>query len=179
MRPRRPSGPAGEPTPTAGHTWLSARLRALLPWGAAVRVPAPAPSTQARLTGARGCPQLQTTASRSCVSSAPAGLSRDEDSGRLHGAKKGSFHEIFNLTENERPLAGGCAGSLWPAWPGVGGAPLFEFRPGTEGPSAAHGRRPAARPRQSPVELGPRVLSPGNPQPPGCQGTGLFRFSGP
>ncbi|XP_010853055.1 PREDICTED: GRAM domain-containing protein 4 [Bison bison bison] len=49
--------------------------------------------------------RLQTASSRSCVSSAPAGLSRDEDTGRLHGAKKGNFHEIFNLTENERPLA--------------------------------------------------------------------------
>lgn len=54
---------------------------------------------------APGPPQLQTASSRSCVSSAPAGLSRDEDVGRLHGAKKGNFHEIFNLTENERPLA--------------------------------------------------------------------------
>uniref|UniRef100_A0A8C6FXZ8 GRAM domain-containing protein 4 n=1 Tax=Moschus moschiferus TaxID=68415 RepID=A0A8C6FXZ8_MOSMO len=49
--------------------------------------------------------RLQTASSRSCVSSAPTGLSRDEDAGRLHGAKKGNFHEIFNLTENERPLA--------------------------------------------------------------------------
>ncbi|XP_017899957.1 PREDICTED: GRAM domain-containing protein 4 isoform X1 [Capra hircus] len=49
--------------------------------------------------------RLQTASSRSCVSSAPAGLSRDEDAGRLHSAKKGNFHEIFNLTENERPLA--------------------------------------------------------------------------
>ncbi|XP_037369269.1 GRAM domain-containing protein 4 isoform X1 [Talpa occidentalis] len=49
--------------------------------------------------------RLQTAASRSYVSSAPAGLSKDEDAGRFHGAKKGNFHEIFNLTENERPLA--------------------------------------------------------------------------
>lgn len=49
--------------------------------------------------------RLQTAASRSYVSSAPAGLSKDEDAGRVHGAKKGNFHEIFNLTENERPLA--------------------------------------------------------------------------
>lgn len=59
--------------------------------------------------------QLQTASSRGCVSSAPAGLNRDEDAGRLHGTKKGSFHEIFNLTESERPLAGVCAQSLWPA----------------------------------------------------------------
>lgn len=62
---------------------------------------------------APGPPQLQTASSRSCVSSAPAGLSRDEDVGRLHGAKKGNFHEIFNLTENERPLAGTCVLSPW------------------------------------------------------------------
>lgn len=63
---------------------------------------------------APGPPQLQTASSRSCVSSAPAGLSRDEDAGRLHSAKKGNFHEIFNLTENERPLAGTYALSPWP-----------------------------------------------------------------
>ncbi|XP_004700275.1 GRAM domain-containing protein 4 [Echinops telfairi] len=49
--------------------------------------------------------RIQTASSRSCVASAPAGLSRDEDSSRFHGTKKGNFHEIFNLTENERPLA--------------------------------------------------------------------------
>ncbi|XP_072452669.1 GRAM domain-containing protein 4 isoform X2 [Notamacropus eugenii] len=50
--------------------------------------------------------RLQTTSSRSYVgASAPAGMSRDEDTGRFHGTKKGNFHEIFNLTENERPLA--------------------------------------------------------------------------
>ncbi|XP_036616749.1 GRAM domain-containing protein 4 isoform X2 [Trichosurus vulpecula] len=50
--------------------------------------------------------RLQTTSSRSYVgASTPAGVSRDEDTGRFHGTKKGNFHEIFNLTENERPLA--------------------------------------------------------------------------
>uniref|UniRef100_A0A452UYF6 GRAM domain-containing protein 4 n=1 Tax=Ursus maritimus TaxID=29073 RepID=A0A452UYF6_URSMA len=49
--------------------------------------------------------RLQTASSRSYVSSAPAGLNKDEDTGRFHGTKKGNFHEIFNLTENERPLA--------------------------------------------------------------------------
>lgn len=48
------------------------------------------------------------------MSSAPAGLSKDEDAGRFHGTKKGNFHEIFNLSENERPLAGMCAMSLGP-----------------------------------------------------------------
>lgn len=45
------------------------------------------------------------------MSSAPASLSKDEDASRCHSAKKGNFHEIFNLTENERPLAGTCAAS--------------------------------------------------------------------
>ncbi|XP_066490040.1 GRAM domain-containing protein 4 isoform X1 [Tiliqua scincoides] len=53
-----------------------------------------------------GHEKLQTTASRSCVgASAPTGVSRDEDSSRFHGTKKGNFHEVFNLSENERPLA--------------------------------------------------------------------------
>ncbi|KAJ8791816.1 hypothetical protein J1605_020538 [Eschrichtius robustus] len=47
----------------------------------------------------------QTASSRSYVTSAPAGLNKDEDASRVHGAKKSNFHEIFNLTENERPLA--------------------------------------------------------------------------
>ncbi|XP_036862658.2 GRAM domain-containing protein 4 isoform X3 [Manis javanica] len=56
-------------------------------------------------SGASVSRRLQAATSRSYVSSAPAGLSRDEDAGRFHGTKKGNFHEIFNLTENERPLA--------------------------------------------------------------------------
>uniref|UniRef100_A0A8C2W4T5 GRAM domain containing 4 n=1 Tax=Chinchilla lanigera TaxID=34839 RepID=A0A8C2W4T5_CHILA len=55
--------------------------------------------------GASVSRRLQTAASRSYVSSAPAGLSKDDDTGRFHSSKKGNFHEIFNLTENERPLA--------------------------------------------------------------------------
>lgn len=83
--------------------------------------------------------QLQTAASRSYVSSAPAGLSKDEDAGRVHGAKKGNFHEIFNLTENERPLAGTRAMRLRPgrvALPGAGG-PDGRDRPRGRG-RAAH-----------------------------------------
>ncbi|XP_039617012.1 GRAM domain-containing protein 4 isoform X2 [Polypterus senegalus] len=34
----------------------------------------------------------------------PTGISREEEGGRSHSTKKGSFHEIFNLSENERPL---------------------------------------------------------------------------
>ncbi|KAJ7329615.1 hypothetical protein JRQ81_015789 [Phrynocephalus forsythii] len=53
-----------------------------------------------------GHEKLQTAASRSCVgSSAPTGVSRDEDSSRFHTTKRGNFHEVFNLSENERPLA--------------------------------------------------------------------------
>ncbi|KAJ1062547.1 hypothetical protein K5549_018582, partial [Capra hircus] len=65
----------------------------------------PTPTCAPRRRGGAVDRQPQTASSRSCVSSAPAGLSRDEDAGRLHSAKKGNFHEIFNLTENERPLA--------------------------------------------------------------------------
>ncbi|XP_026723939.1 GRAM domain-containing protein 4 isoform X2 [Athene cunicularia] len=50
--------------------------------------------------------RLQTAASRSYVgSSAPTGISKDEDTSRFHTTKRGNFHEVFNLSENERPLA--------------------------------------------------------------------------
>ncbi|XP_017667053.1 PREDICTED: GRAM domain-containing protein 4 [Lepidothrix coronata] len=49
--------------------------------------------------------RIQTTGSRIYVgSSAPTGISKDEDTSRLHTTKKGNFHEVFNLSENERPL---------------------------------------------------------------------------
>ncbi|KAJ7401064.1 GRAM domain-containing protein 4 [Pitangus sulphuratus] len=49
--------------------------------------------------------RIQTAGSRIYVgSSAPAGISKDEDTSRLHTTKKGNFHEVFNLSENERPL---------------------------------------------------------------------------
>ncbi|XP_031961265.1 GRAM domain-containing protein 4 isoform X3 [Corvus moneduloides] len=49
--------------------------------------------------------RLQTAASRSYVgSSAPTGISKDEDTSRFHTTKRGNFHEVFNLSENERPL---------------------------------------------------------------------------
>ncbi|XP_054076546.1 GRAM domain-containing protein 4 isoform X2 [Rissa tridactyla] len=49
---------------------------------------------------------LQTAASRSYVgSSTPTGISKDEDTSRFHTTKRGNFHEVFNLSENERPLA--------------------------------------------------------------------------
>ncbi|XP_032852111.2 GRAM domain-containing protein 4 isoform X2 [Tyto alba] len=50
--------------------------------------------------------RLQTAASRSYVgSSAPTGISKDEDTSRFHTTKRGNFHEVFNLSESERPLA--------------------------------------------------------------------------
>ncbi|KAM6424910.1 GRAM domain-containing protein 4 isoform 1-T1 [Rhynochetos jubatus] len=53
-----------------------------------------------------GHEKLQTAASRSYVgSSAPTGISKDEDTSRFHTTKRGNFHEVFNLSENERPLA--------------------------------------------------------------------------
>ncbi|XP_077791936.1 GRAM domain-containing protein 4 isoform X1 [Podarcis muralis] len=53
-----------------------------------------------------GHEKLQTATSRSCVgSSAPTGVSRDEDSSRFHTTKRGNFYEVFNLSENERPLS--------------------------------------------------------------------------
>ncbi|XP_065599632.1 GRAM domain-containing protein 4 isoform X1 [Cyrtonyx montezumae] len=49
---------------------------------------------------------LQTAASRSYVgSNAPTGINKDEDTSRFHTTKRGNFHEVFNLSENERPLA--------------------------------------------------------------------------
>lgn len=43
--------------------------------------------------------------------SALVGLSKDEDTGRFYGIKKGNFYEIFNLIENERSLVGMCVTS--------------------------------------------------------------------
>ncbi|XP_051978813.1 GRAM domain-containing protein 4-like isoform X3 [Xyrauchen texanus] len=35
----------------------------------------------------------------------PCGIGREEDSGRTYNTKRGPFHEVFNLSENERPLS--------------------------------------------------------------------------
>lgn len=99
---------------------------------------------------APGPPQLQTASSRSCVSSAPAGLSRDEDTGRLHGAKKGNFHEIFNLTENERPLAGTCMLSLWA---GLAARPPRCWDPKAGTGRGGQGRAPWVRGRSGQAHL--------------------------
>ena len=44
--------------------------------------------------------------SRSSLATVPCGVSREEETGRSHSTKKGAFHEIFSLSELERPLAG-------------------------------------------------------------------------
>uniref|UniRef100_A0A8C7S7T2 GRAM domain containing 4 n=1 Tax=Oncorhynchus mykiss TaxID=8022 RepID=A0A8C7S7T2_ONCMY len=38
------------------------------------------------------------------LATVPCGVSLDADSARIHSTKKGAFHEIFNVSENERPL---------------------------------------------------------------------------
>uniref|UniRef100_A0A8C1RBA8 GRAM domain containing 4a n=1 Tax=Cyprinus carpio TaxID=7962 RepID=A0A8C1RBA8_CYPCA len=48
--------------------------------------------------------RIQPVVSRSSLATIPAGVTREEESGRSHSTKKGAFHEIFNLPENERPL---------------------------------------------------------------------------
>lgn len=51
-------------------------------------------------------PQVQPVVSRSSLATVPCGVSREEEAGRSHSTKKGAFHEIFNLSESERPLGG-------------------------------------------------------------------------
>lgn len=48
--------------------------------------------------------RIQPVVSRSSLATIPAGVTREEEPGRSHNTKKGAFHEIFNLPENERPL---------------------------------------------------------------------------
>ncbi|NP_001091321.1 GRAM domain-containing protein 4 [Xenopus laevis] len=56
-------------------------------------------------TNATSSRRIQTVYSRgNLASSAPQGVSRDEETGRFHSTKKSSFHEIFSLLETERPL---------------------------------------------------------------------------
>uniref|UniRef100_A0A7N6ADC6 GRAM domain-containing protein n=1 Tax=Anabas testudineus TaxID=64144 RepID=A0A7N6ADC6_ANATE len=50
--------------------------------------------------------RVQPVVSRSSLAAVPCGVSREEETGRSHSTKKGAFHEIFNLPESERPLAG-------------------------------------------------------------------------
>lgn len=108
------TGRRGPGTPCLGaHAWAHTLFARPLASGRGeagrVRAGSLPPLAWAWLTAGRSWqPQ---TASRSYVSSAPASLSKDEDAGRFHSTKKGNFHEIFNLTENERPLAGTSATS--------------------------------------------------------------------
>ncbi|XP_017330226.2 GRAM domain-containing protein 4 isoform X1 [Ictalurus punctatus] len=49
--------------------------------------------------------QIQPVVARgSLVAGVPCGVGRDEESGRAYSTKRGPFHEVFNLSENERPL---------------------------------------------------------------------------
>ncbi|XP_057179697.1 GRAM domain-containing protein 4 isoform X2 [Triplophysa rosa] len=48
--------------------------------------------------------RIQPVVSRSSLATVPTGVTREEESSRSHNTKKGAFHEIFNLPENERPL---------------------------------------------------------------------------
>ncbi|XP_066524229.1 GRAM domain-containing protein 4 isoform X3 [Hoplias malabaricus] len=48
--------------------------------------------------------RVQPVVSRGSLATIPAGVSREEESGRAHNTKKGAFHEVFNLPETERPL---------------------------------------------------------------------------
>ncbi|KAM4734764.1 GRAM domain-containing protein 4-like isoform 2-T2 [Anableps anableps] len=49
--------------------------------------------------------RVTTAGGRGSVSNAaPLGASRDEDGGRYYSTKRGAFHEVFSLPENERPL---------------------------------------------------------------------------
>ncbi|XP_052429703.1 GRAM domain-containing protein 4 [Carassius gibelio] len=48
--------------------------------------------------------RIQPVVSRSSLATIPAGVTREEESSRSHSTKKGAFHEVFNLPENEKPL---------------------------------------------------------------------------
>lgn len=86
------------------------------------------------------------------MASAPAGLGRDEDAGRLHSTKKGNFHEIFNLTENERPLAGVCA-EPGPAGEAGGGLPPRVQTPGPQGEEQERGSLGSKQPHPTGLAL--------------------------
>ncbi|XP_056107105.1 GRAM domain-containing protein 4 isoform X4 [Rhinichthys klamathensis goyatoka] len=49
--------------------------------------------------------QIQPTVPRGAQSAGMScGIGREEESGRAYNTKRGPFHEVFNLSENERPL---------------------------------------------------------------------------
>ncbi|KAM4748342.1 GRAM domain-containing protein 4 [Rhinophrynus dorsalis] len=56
-------------------------------------------------TNATSSRRIQTACSRgNMASGTPQGVSKEEEGGRFHNTKKSSFHEVFNLSETERPL---------------------------------------------------------------------------
>ncbi|XP_053572589.1 GRAM domain-containing protein 4 [Bombina bombina] len=48
--------------------------------------------------------RVQNVSRSNVTSGVPQGVNRDEEGGRYHNTKKSSFHEVFNLSETERPL---------------------------------------------------------------------------
>ncbi|XP_035604458.2 GRAM domain-containing protein 4 isoform X2 [Oncorhynchus keta] len=48
--------------------------------------------------------RIQPVVARGSLATVPCGVNLDADSARIHSTKKGAFHEIFNVSENERPL---------------------------------------------------------------------------
>ncbi|XP_077066934.1 GRAM domain-containing protein 4 isoform X2 [Siphateles boraxobius] len=52
-----------------------------------------------------GFEKIQPTVARGAQSAGMScGIGREEESGRAYNTKRGPFHEVFNLSENERPL---------------------------------------------------------------------------
>uniref|UniRef100_A0A3P8XVZ0 GRAM domain-containing protein n=1 Tax=Esox lucius TaxID=8010 RepID=A0A3P8XVZ0_ESOLU len=48
--------------------------------------------------------RVQPVVARGSLATVPCGVNLDGESARIHSTKKGAFHEIFNVSENERPL---------------------------------------------------------------------------
>ncbi|MEQ2188698.1 hypothetical protein GOODEAATRI_017635, partial [Goodea atripinnis] len=88
---------------------VSRRLSCIEKVGALV-CPPPHPLVPSTPSVPVGVPQAHISkrpvVSRSSLAAVPSGMSREDDTGRSHSTKKGPFHEIFNLSESERPLAG-------------------------------------------------------------------------
>ncbi|MCJ8734343.1 hypothetical protein PDJAM_G00234140 [Pangasius djambal] len=63
------------------------------------------PQLKERHSGNISRRQIQPVVTRgSLVAGVPCGVGRDDESGRAYSTKRGPFHEVFNLSENERPL---------------------------------------------------------------------------
>ncbi|XP_029524346.1 GRAM domain-containing protein 4-like isoform X1 [Oncorhynchus nerka] len=53
-----------------------------------------------------GCEKIHPTVAHGSLGTAlPCGISLEEQTGRAYNTKKGAFHEVFNLSGDERPLA--------------------------------------------------------------------------